>query len=369
MTLSSSIFPEKGDTKMAAFTQGSAGFKLEYPDSVELSPSATISRAILAELMRFRRASDPQTTCHTSPCQSCLAPHYSKIVSAITQREPITFILPAFPGKSPNPAKVLGPLPDMAERRALEFLQYLCDRIKQYYSPGARIILCSDGRVFSDVVGMRDEDVTAYREELSKMIVELGLASISTFNLEGLYDGLGFDQMRGQLMKQYGEPLDVLKASVSRGGKNQDCSVDDQEAHRLYCGITRFLFEDAMFPGQKQSRTAVQRECRLRAYEVIQRSKAWSELIEMRFPDAVRLSIHPQSCGARKLGIRLIEPDHWQTPWHGVAVDVGGRFILLKRAHAETLGARLIHQEGRPSHYVLTDEAALSQLQGAEYGA
>ena len=102
---------------------------------------------------------------------------------------------------------------------------------------------------------------------------------------------------------------------------------------------------------------------------MIQRSKAWSELIAIRFPDAVRLSIHPQSCGATKLGIRLIEPDNWQTPWHGVAVDVGGRFLLFKRAQAETLGALLIHRQGRPSHYVLTDEGALSRLQGAEYGA
>ena len=216
---------------------------------------------------------------------------------------------------------------------------------------------------------MRDDDVTAYQEELSRMILELGLTSISTFNLEELYEGLGFDLMRSQLMEQYGEPLDVLKASVSRGGKSHDCSADDKEAHRLYCGITRFLFEDAMFPGQKQSRTALQKECRIRAYEVIQRSKAWSELIEARFPDAVRLSIHPQSCGAKKLGIRLIEPDNWQTPWHGVAVDLGGRFMLLKRAQAEMLGAQLIHQEGRPSHYVLTDETTLSKLQGADYGA
>jgi pyoverdine/dityrosine biosynthesis protein Dit1 len=95
-------------------------------------------------------------------------------------------------------------------------------------------------------------------------------------------------------------------------------------------------------------------------------------LIEARFSDAVRLSIHPQSCGAKKIGIRLsasaLWPDSWQTPWHGVAVDTGGRFMLLKRAQAEALGARLIHREGRPSHYILSDEAALSKLQGPEYG-
>jgi pyoverdine/dityrosine biosynthesis protein Dit1 len=360
---------------MAVYIEGTTRIEQVHPDSAffgcdhssSFPGAADLAKDILTEVMRFRRISDPQAKCVASPCHNCLAPHHSKIVSAINQGAPITFILPAFPGKSPNPAKVLGTLPDMAERRALEFLEYLCDRIKRYYPPGARMILCSDGRVFSDVVGMRDENVTAYREELSKMIVELGLTSISTFNLEELYDGLSFNQMRSQLMERYGEPLDALKASVSRGGKDQDCSADDKEAHRLYCGMTRFLFEDAMFPGQNQSRTAIQKECRTRAYEVIQRSKAWGELIETRFPTAVRLSIHPQSCGAKKLGIRLIEPDNWQTPWHGVAVEIRGRFMLLKRQQAERLGARLIYLQGRPSHYVLTDEIALSQIQRAEH--
>lgn len=321
--------------------------------------------------MKFRRISGPQTACASSPCQTCLEPHLSKIVSAVEQGLPVTLVLPAFPGKSPNPAKVLGTLPDMAERRALEFLQHLCDRVKQYHSPGARIILCSDGRVFSDVVGMRDEDVTAYQRELSRIIAESGLASISTFDLDDLYEyeGLDFDQMRARLMEQYGEPIDLLKAAVSRGGKTNDCSVDDKEANRLYCGITRFLVEDAMFPGQRQSRTAIQKECRTRAYAVIQRSQAWGDWVEARFPHAIRLSIHPQTCGAKKLGIRLIGPDHWLTPWHGVAVEVGGRFMLLKRSQAEELGARLVHFEGRPSHYVLADESELSKLQGAEYGA
>lgn len=378
---------------MLAFTERSIQCELESPDafallgydhSKPLPQPAAVAQDILTDIMRFRRTSGPQTSCVTSPCQKCSAPHLSKVISAVALGLPVTFVLPAFPGKSPNPAKVLGALPDMAEKRALEFLQYLCDRIKRNYSPGARVILCSDGRVFSDVVGMRDEDVTAYQNELSKIIAESGFTSISTFNLDDLYEGLSFDQMRAQLMEQHGEPLEILKASVSRGGKSDDClpdlspdsspesSGDDQETHRLYCGITRFLLEDAMVPGQKKSRTALQKECRSRAYQVIQRSKAWGDLVELRFPNAVRLSIHPQACGSKKLGIRLIEPDNWLTPWHGVAIDVGGKFMLLKRSQAEKLGARLVHQDGRPSHYALSldsiDENTLSFLQGAGYG-
>lgn len=325
---------------------------LEFTERSINGELAVIAKEILTVLMPFRRLSDPKTACSLLSCQKCLEPHLAKVMSAVALGLPITLVLPAFPGKSPNSAKVLGPLPDMAERRALEFLQQLCDRVRRCYSPGARLILCADGRVFSDVVGMRDEDVTAYQLELSKMITKLGLTSISTFNLDELYDGLSFNHMRAQLMEHHGDHLEVLQSAVSRGGEGQDGSVDDKEAHRLYCGITRFLLEDSMFPGQKKSRSALQKECRSRAYEVIQRSKAWGELVEMRFPNAVRLSIHPQSCGAKKLGIRLIEPDNWMTPWHGVAIDVGGRFMLLKRSQAEELGAQLVYMDGRPSHYV-----------------
>jgi pyoverdine/dityrosine biosynthesis protein Dit1 len=319
-----------------------------------------IAKTILAEVMRYRRFSGTTTECGTSACPNCVELHLSNVLSAVELGLPVTFVLPAFPGKSPNLAKVFGPLPDMAERRALEFLQQLCNQIKQYYLPGAQIILCADGRVFSDVVGMRDEDVTAYQDELSKMIKELGLISLSTFNLDELYSELSFDQMRSQLM----ENLEILRNAVSKG-KDEDCSIDEKEAHRLYCGITRFLLEDATFPGQQKSRSALQKECRSRAYEVIQRSKAWGDLVAARFPNAIRLSIHPQTCGAKKLGIRLIEPDNWLTPWHGVAVDVGGRFMLFKRSHAEELGANLIHIGGRPSHYILSNELVLAQFQGA----
>jgi pyoverdine/dityrosine biosynthesis protein Dit1 len=313
----------------------------------------TIANNILLDVMQFRRVSGPQTVCATAPCQKCLNPHLSKIISAVAQGIPVTFVLPAFPGKSPNPAKVLGTLPDMAEKRALEFLQQLCDRVKQYYAPGARIILCSDGRVFSDVVGMHDADVTAYQREISRIIRDSSLTSLSTFDLDDLYEGMDFDEMRTLLMEQYGDPIDSLKAAVARGGKPLECSEDDKETNRLYCGITRFLVEDATLPGQTQSRASIQKECRTRAYAVIQRSKAWGDWVEARFPNAVRLSIHPQTCGAKKLGIKLIEPDNWMTPWHGVAVETEGQFILMKRSQAEELGARLIHLEGRPSHYVL----------------
>ena len=123
-----------------------------------------------------------------------------------------------------------------------------------------------------------------------------------------------------------------------------------------------------MHPGQTMSRSALQKICKQRAYIVVQRSRAWSELVAERFPHAVRLSIHPQTCGTSKLGIRLMEAENWMTPWHGVAVDLGERFVLLKRGQAEELGARLVFHANKPSHYELLDKQNHSRLRGFLYG-
>jgi pyoverdine/dityrosine biosynthesis protein Dit1 len=161
-----------------------------------------------------------------------------------------------------------------------------------------------------------------------------------------------FDQMRHEMMKRFGQSSDFLRQKV-RNGAQSGGTQEEQEANRMYCGMTRFLFEDALHPGQSKSRNAIQKDVRARAYEVMRRSNAWTELIAERFPDAVRLSIHPQVCGSRKLGIRLVGDDSWMTPWHGVAVETAEGFLLMKHAEARVLGAELVLGEGkRPSHFV-----------------
>ncbi len=307
--------------------------------------ASEIAKNILNEIMIFRRLSTSINACKDLNCAKCSSPHLSKIITAVKKNKPITFVLPAFPGKSPNPEKVLGYLPDYAEQLSLNFLENLCQRIKKFYNPGVKIILCSDGRVFSDVVGMKENHVTAYQIELNKLIKKISFSNISTFNLENFYGNINFNQMRNELMKSYGESLDSLKYKVGT----------EQEFNQMYCGITRFLFEDTQYSKyseQTKSRTALLKESRIKAYEVIRRSQAWSQLIAEQFPEAVRLSIHPQTCGAKKLAIRLIGKENWMTPWHGVAVEGEKGYILMKRSEAEALGAQLVHsQDGRPSHF------------------
>ncbi len=322
-------------------------------------PATLISKKILSELMQYRRFQKKEDICGDVTCIKCINNFLVKILAAVEKNEPIIVVLPAFPGKSPNPEKVLGPLPDQAEMQSLFFLSKLSQRIQEIYNPGMKVIICSDGRVFSDVVGMIEENVTAYQSELKDLIREMDLRNFSTFNLDDHFQDINFHEMRESLMQSYSEPLENLQLKIRNGAKETSVP-EEQEASRMYCGITRFLFEDSLFKGQTQSKTALQKSARIRAYEVIRRSNAWSALIANRFPSAIRLSIHPQSCGSKKLGIRLIANESWMTPWHGVAVKTKTGFRLMKRFEAEALGARLINDSrGRPSYFSLETEQVL----------
>ena len=302
-----------------------------------------LGRAILDVLFRHRRArhGDP---CGGCPCETCFAPHMAAVVRSVTQGEAVHLVLPGFPAKAPNLEKVLGILPDMAERLSLAYLDEICGEIRAIYPPGARMTICSDGRVFADLVGVPDDYVDAYAREIRAIIRSLGAWTLSHVDLDeilGLADEP--EAVRLALASRYGDPAERVRERV----------LADPSLSAMFNGLHRFLFEDLVVRSHGRSRNAVRNACKQTAYEMIGRGMAWSTLLRERFAGAVRLSIHPHACHGEKLGVRLIESaDSWGTPWHGVAVDVGGRFRLMKRSEAEGLHAELVYRDGHPSHYV-----------------
>ncbi|MCP9962570.1 L-tyrosine/L-tryptophan isonitrile synthase family protein [Streptomyces somaliensis] len=307
------------------------------------SPADDILRLVFS----FRRlAHEPAGGCAAGTCEECFALHRPKVERFIEQGVPLHFVIPAFPAKSPNPEKVLGTLPDMAERVSLEFLQGLCDYTRHYHEPGARITICSDGHVFSDLVGVPDEVVQAYGTELDALLRAIGADSINTYGLHDAFPGLPYEEQRAALTDRYAVPVEDVRARA----------LADPAARSIFGGIHRFLFEDRMALSTGRSRNSVREETKSLAYRVIQRSDAWSSLVEDFFPEALRLSIHPQVSHSPKIGIHLMRTrDNWLTPWHGVALDDGEEVRLVKRHEAERLGATLVMRGGRVSHYIAPD--------------
>lgn len=295
-----------------------------------------VCTSVLELLLPHRRAADPDDEAPASAFPEQLR----QIADFVETGDPIVFTLPGFPCKSPNPAKVLGHLPDEGERLSLAFLDRLCQAVEAVYPPGARMLICSDGHVFADLIRVPDEQVDAYGDELRAMMDREGLTRLGTFNLNDVLGERSYDDKRTLLLDRYAPAMEQLHAEVR----------NEEDTKRLYCGITRFLVEDtAGFDG---SRSALQRECRQRAYGVIQRSRAWGALIADHHTRSVRLSIHPQSLGAAKFGIRLLDSaDAWTTPWHSCVLHRSdGSWELIRRDEAEQHGAVAV-RHGRPSHF------------------
>nr|APZ79595.1 FilH2 [Fischerella sp. TAU] len=315
---------------------------------INITQSKVISEQILRHVFRHRRLISDTEPCVHQPCSLCLAPHLEKVQYFVEHNEPIHFILPAFPAKSPNTQKVLGTMPDMGEQVSLKFLQSLCDQISEIYTPGAKLTICSDGRVFSDLVGVTDENVTLYGQIIQALLKEMNADAIDVFNLEDMYTDLSFDEMRQKLVKLYGQTIEAIKDAVK----------NNEHQCQMFNGIHRFLVEDyQVLEADKKSRNKIRLECKARAYEVIQRSNAWSVLISELYPHSVRLSIHPQHYHSEKIGIHMIKTlDQWGTPWHNATVFDGKEFMLMKRSHLESMGATLVCQNGHPSYFAWTEQ-------------
>jgi pyoverdine/dityrosine biosynthesis protein Dit1 len=244
----------------------------------------------------------------------------------------IQFILPAFPAKSPNRNKTLGNLPDMGEVIALSRLHKMCVDINDIYLPGAKVIICSDGRVFNDLVRVSDEHLVNYKNEISTIIEDFGLEHLTQFSLDDCYHGKTFQSMRQDLTNQYGPSLESVKHLVQT----------KEHFKTLFNGMHKFLKEDLSPSYPSFSKNYISSIAKEVTYEVMRRSNAWDQLLKNYFHDVVRLSIHPYSPLHHKFTIQLIPSmSHWATPWHNVVLKRGQVITLIKKQEAMRMGASL----------------------------
>lgn len=305
--------------------------------------TSTIAHKILEIISELRNA--PAAPATAEAAAEGTAYHLGKIEALVARGAVIELVLPAFPAKSANPEKTTGTLPDLGELIAMRRLEALCVKIGEVWAPGARVVICSDGRVFSDLVGVTDADVTAYGREIARIIADEGLKHLSTYDMDDLFPGIAdHDRTRCELVSRFAEPIETVR----------ERATSDADARRMYNGIHRFLFEDHVVLHPHLSRTKVREWSGKLAYQVIQRSNAWSNLVAQEFPEAVRLSIHPQAAHSRKIGVQMVASSNmWRTPWHASVLFDGQTHTLVRRADAEAMGAVLVRASGRYAFFAL----------------
>ncbi|OAG16790.1 hypothetical protein CC77DRAFT_902224, partial [Alternaria alternata] len=303
----------------------------------------------------------------------------NRVYGYVDKNLPIQLALPAFPCKSPNPNKVGGIMPDLAEHIAMDALHEFVKEVNTVYEPGATMWVINDGHVFSDCIGVDDEMIDTYDACMAAIYKErypedVGpVPSIKFKGLKNIFsaDSEGFQGLQKLLLNSHQMPHPVKtkltgdaelcrKLMLGIGGPDrayirQLIEKQEPDALGLYRGQTRFMLEDlADIPsvkslsGKQKKKTAA-----LVAEEMMSRNQAYSNLTELLLPNYVRLSIHAHNNAGPKFAIRLLpanmvraidsletrlEPNpvyeyQLPTPWHNCMIKVeGDEFMYLAKA-------------------------------------
>ncbi|XEV04360.1 hypothetical protein FSHL1_009647 [Fusarium sambucinum] len=313
------------------------------------------STKILDIIGRYRMKQD-EHVCSQSD-QSALR-FIALIYTHVKAGNPVPLCLPAFPFKSPNSSsKTLGKLPDKGEEIALAHLNGLCNAIGDVYTPGAKLTIISDGLVYNDLLGVPDRDVWAYGETLRSLAAEKEFHNITFSRLR--------DLVEIDLPQELDEMTYVANASnfrrallntFSKPGWSWDQvrQLDDQ--CMTYRGYIKFLQTDleTVYPvGEGRTKSKYKRGIEYIAKQMMARGDAFANAVRQKYPDHVRLSIHP-STGAHKLSVSLLPTDSiYTTPWHcSVAYRLDGTIRTGMRSEFDSDDTlELVYDNGRPSHY------------------
>ncbi|KAE8138589.1 Pyoverdine/dityrosine biosynthesis protein-domain-containing protein [Aspergillus pseudotamarii] len=306
----------------------------------------------------------------------------AKVRFFVNHNSTLQLCLPAFPCKSSNQEKVVGILPDRGEEIALRRLHAFAHKIEQLYRPGARILIISDGHVFSDCIGVDDATVDEYGEHLKVLNQAISLAMgentervqfqslVDLFNLTSLspltspnaVGMLNLPELQHYLTTSLGDLAELCRRILVAGCQPSEDSLrtqiesGDESTLALYRGFSRFMLQDLDRHPLTQSLSRSQRKklATRVSFEMILRNQAYSNLIELIFPDCLRLSIHAHNNAGPKFGIRLFDTAtvrtirqldsvgsdddngdeectatashllHIPTPWHNCIVEVAG---------------------------------------------
>ncbi|KAI1330922.1 Clavaminate synthase-like protein [Xylariaceae sp. FL0255] len=272
----------------------------------------------------------------------------NQIEKALEQGRPIELVIPAFPFKSSNRTKkVLGPLPDEAERLSLLHLNGLCLAIKDAADCDTFLTIVSDGITYNDILGVSDKEVWSYGQHLREMAKLNGCHCIRFARICDLTGHESDDLCEETYLANVSENRALLETNTPAGFEVADAISSDTDMEK-----TKFLMSERE-DNSGRTRSQMERENSAIAKSMIIRGKvsstydrqAFAVAVKARYPDSVRLSIHPSN-DTNKVSITMLPQDNEvvMTPWHGVVV-------LSHALSVPSLTHDIVYVDGRPSYF------------------
>jgi alpha-ketoglutarate-dependent taurine dioxygenase len=212
-----------------------------------------------------------------------------------------------------------------------------------------------------DLLGVPDHVVWNYGKRLRALAKARKYHSVEFARLtdlldtepcEGELDDMSYaavaSTMRLKLMNRYG-------AAGYGNEKSEFALKDNANKHLTYRGYLKFLELDLLstYPiGLDRTKSRFKRGVEKIAKCMLRRGDAFARAVSERFPNHVRLSIHP-STGEDKISINILPVSQTLTPWHNsIAFKVDGTVLAGNRSlYEEMEDMELVYAEGQPSYY------------------
>jgi pyoverdine/dityrosine biosynthesis protein Dit1 len=217
-----------------------------------------------------------------------------RIADMVAKKQPILFLILGFPWKSPNLDKVLGDLPDLAEKIAIDTLGGFCNAINAIYPHGSRLVLLSDGIIWNDLFDVPEEVMLEYLLEIQNM-AERASPSLEARSLYDFFQSPESEEewdaeaIRGEVFRVYRPSIQWARETKAK----------DKMFKRKGADFQRFVMED-MDPTAFASTAERKGAAKQISESMLCRDEALGRFSEHALPEAIRFSIRPKDmCGPK----------------------------------------------------------------------
>lgn len=263
-----------------------------------------------------------------------------RIDSFIATSQPIRFAMLGLPFKSINKRdKVLGDMPDLGEELTIKNFETFNNAIKQIYAPGINIRVASDGYMFNDILGVKNETVNIYKAVTTEYRTN---STVDIIDINDFFTGNDAEANRNKIMQQFGYTWERMEQEI----------LFNPDVQMLYKSMIRFM-EEEIAAKDFASGNQRHKEAKRLTREMMLRNEAYNQLVRKELADHIRLSMHPSVNNGYKYSYKLIPGTNTKhSPWHAAIVMRQNEAITMHKADAVAAGYKLITKNGQPYNFV-----------------
>ncbi|MDP3836552.1 MAG: L-tyrosine/L-tryptophan isonitrile synthase family protein [bacterium] len=247
-----------------------------------------------------------------------------KINYFIDKKEPINFMLPAFPFKIANPLKSSRRDADLAEIGSFCKLNEINLQIKIIYKPGAKFTIFHDGHLYYRHFLHEKEDAERYFKSLKDIVRKLNLGEVIILKdaLEELKKIKNFSTIYDEARAEMTNLWQTTKFNNEKVQKiiqsaKQNINLSDASFKFLY--RINFLEDWDLSDVEKEKKKEINERAEKCAFEymVVQHALEKADFFNLLVPGGIRLTVHPKE---GHIGIFLVKRKTHLLPWMGVGV-------------------------------------------------